>query len=171
MDWLTIGLALAGFGCLCCCVNMCAAAREARKPWPECPGRVVGVHGLTEWKAVLASARSKSALVVVDCYALWCPPCKRAAPTYGRMSLEYDPETVMFAKVDVDAASDVARLLGVSAMPTFFCLRDGEVIDSVTGWRESSVRRMLDESGAKLLPAADEGDEVAGGDDESSRLV
>ena len=60
-----------------------------------------------------------SKVVVVDAYALWCPPCKSAAPVYAKLSEEFSQETCCFAKIDVDHAKDVAQRLQISAMPTF----------------------------------------------------
>ena len=45
--------------------------------------------------------------VICDFYATWCPPCKVAAPIYGNLSKEHT--NVLFLKVNVDEARDVAR--------------------------------------------------------------
>eukprot|EP00966_Prymnesium_polylepis_P189922 4400977-Prymnesium_polylepis.1 len=81
------------------------------------------------------------------------------------MSLEY-PDAI-FAKVDVDKASDVAELLAIRAMPTFKLFRvpaNGShmVLQAeCTGWNEARVRRMLENNGvARVEPdGADASDE------------
>lgn len=89
---------------------------QSSQPWPDFGGRLTKVHNCKEWDELLKPANR---LVVIDAYALWCPPCKAAAPVYAKLSEEFTPETCCFAKVDVDEARDVAQRLGISAMPTF----------------------------------------------------
>ena len=65
--------------------------------------------------------------VILDFTATWCPPCKAIAPLYEKMAMEYAVEgSLAFGKVDVDEAAPVAAKFGVSAMPTFIFLEDGE---------------------------------------------
>ncbi|GAX26773.1 thioredoxin 1 [Fistulifera solaris] len=74
---------------------------------------------------------SKTKLVVIDFSAEWCGPCKYIGPIFEKLSDEID--TVVFAKVDVDEADDVAGLCGISAMPTFQFFRNGQKIDELMG--------------------------------------
>jgi thiol-disulfide isomerase/thioredoxin len=90
------------------------ALHTGSQPWPDYGGNITKVHNLEEWDGVLKPANR---LVVVDAYALWCPPCKAAAPVYAKLSEEF--ENCCFAKVDVDNARDVSQRLGIQAMPTF----------------------------------------------------
>ena len=91
---------------------------KGSQPWPDYGGNITKVHNLQEWDSLLKSSGS-SKVVVVDAYALWCPPCKSAAPVYAKLSEEFSEETCCFAKIDVDHAKDVAQRLQISAMPTF----------------------------------------------------
>lgn len=50
-------------------------SRRSKQPWPEVGGNVTTIHSLAEWRELLA----KGGLVLVDCYATWCPPCKVTA--------------------------------------------------------------------------------------------
>jgi hypothetical protein len=45
---------------------------------------VMSIHSMAEWRELLA----KGELVLVDCYATWCPPCKVNAPL-DAMALGY----------------------------------------------------------------------------------
>ena len=143
-------------GAFCCvwtCCQCLAAMYASRRPWPTFHGSVVSVGSVAQWSSLLENAAADNRLVLVDCFAYWCPPCKAAAYIYAQMSLEYDD--VCFAKVDVDAASDVARLLGVSAMPTFFLFgceateSAYRCLDECVGWSESRVRRLLESRGVQ----------------------
>lgn len=91
---------------------------KASQPWPDFGGKITKVGSLEDWDTLLKTS-GPSKVVVIDAYALWCPPCKSAAPVYAKLSEEFSEESCCFAKVDVDHARDVAQRLEVSAMPTF----------------------------------------------------
>uniref|UniRef100_A0A7S4B684 Thioredoxin domain-containing protein n=1 Tax=Chrysotila carterae TaxID=13221 RepID=A0A7S4B684_CHRCT len=126
---------------------------QSRQPWPDYGGKVVSVHSLDELKTLQTQSAAESKLLLVDCYATWCPPCKAAAPVYARMSEEY--ANCVFSKVDVDKAGEVSSHLGVTSMPTFKIFRGPRELGTCQGWQESAVRRLLDAHGARLGSAAE----------------
>lgn len=73
-----------------------------------------------------------------------CPPCKAIAPLFDKLASENTTSgKLAFAKVDVDAARDVAKLYKVSAMPTFLLLRGEEVIKAVRGADAAAVKKLV----------------------------
>jgi len=50
---------------------------------------------------------------------------------------------VVFVKVDVDDAADVAEKCGISAMPTFQFYIGGEKVDSFSGADESKLKATI----------------------------
>lgn len=98
----------------CACSTLCHTTGS--QPWPDFGGNIKKVASLAEWDELL---KVPNRLVVIDAYALWCPPCKAAAPVYAKLSEEFTEASCCFAKVDVDHARDVAQRLGIQAMPTF----------------------------------------------------
>jgi thiol:disulfide interchange protein len=48
--------------------------------------KVQSIHSVAEWDKLMASAKETNAVVVVDFFATWCPPCVAATPTYAKMS-------------------------------------------------------------------------------------
>ena len=84
------------------------------------------VKSAAEFKEAL-----KKPLVVVDCYATWCAPCKAIAPKLVEYSEKFP--SIHFIKVDVEEVPDVSQELGVTAMPTFFFFKDGDKVDDLLG--------------------------------------
>jgi len=81
-------------------------------------------------------------LVVIDCYATWCGPCRLIAPKIVAFSQDY-PE-VEFYKVDVDEVSSVASELGVRAMPSFYLFKGGEKVAEVVGANPSAIKAAIE---------------------------
>ncbi|KAK4119663.1 thioredoxin-like protein [Parathielavia appendiculata] len=75
----------------------------------------------------LDTLTSSNKYLILDFWAEWCPPCKAIAPLFTKLAAAHTiPNKLAFAKVDVDAAPDIAAKFGVTAMPTFLFLVDGE---------------------------------------------
>jgi thioredoxin 1 len=70
--------------------------------------------------------------VLVDFWADWCGPCKMLAPIIEELSDEY-ADTVTFAKLDVDAAGEIAARYGISSIPTVLLFRNGEAVRGIVG--------------------------------------
>jgi len=80
-------------------------------------------------------------LVVLDCFAQWCGPCKVIAPRVEKFSDDYKAAT--FFKLDVDEVPDVAQELGIRAMPTFMFFRDGEKVAEVVGANPKAIEAAI----------------------------
>ena len=121
-------------------------------PFPEWGGKVVAVSNKQQWDDLLGKAAASGHCVLVDCYARWCPPCRVAAPVFGRMSREYDQ--VCFAKINVDEVPALAKHLQIRAMPTFLLFGSpaagcphAMLLETCEGWSESRVRSLLETRG------------------------
>merc|ERR1711916_366634 len=82
-----------------------------------------GVHNLKNKEQFEEVMAVKDSLMVVDCFATWCGPCKVIAPQVVKFSEKFP--NARFYKLDVDEASDVAGDLGIRAMPTFILFKNG----------------------------------------------
>ena len=96
-------------------VNTCAKTKSSpeTKSSPPAPDRVQVVRSEEDLKKL----QSTGQLVVVDWFATWCGPCVNFKPTFEKMAKEY--EDVLFCKVDVDEAHELAAKYAISSMPTF----------------------------------------------------
>jgi thioredoxin 1 len=90
-----------------------------------------GVHNLKNKDAFEEAMAVKDSLMVVDCFATWCGPCKVIAPQVVKFSEKYP--SARFYKLDVDEAADVAGDLGIRAMPTFILFKNGTKVAEVVG--------------------------------------
>jgi len=97
------------------------------------------VSSLSEFDKVLREAGSK--LVVIDFFAQWCGPCHFIAPFVEKLATKY-PQ-VVFVKVDVDQASDVASTCGISAMPTFHFYKNNQKVDQVVGADPNTLENVI----------------------------
>ncbi|XP_068584447.1 thioredoxin-like [Cebidichthys violaceus] len=65
------------------------------------------VADLAEFKQMLKDAGDK--LVVVDFTATWCDSCIEIAPTFHELVSKPENKNVVFMKVDVEEAAEVAE--------------------------------------------------------------
>ena len=119
-------------------------------PIKEVEGSLVQtIRSADEWKAGVKKALEEDKVIVVDWFANWCPPCKKAAPVYAQLSKDYERFPVTFWKIDVDALRGIAVDQNVGSLPTFRIYKkgpDGKLLqaESIEGWREATLRSALE---------------------------
>mmetsp|Transcript_18424 Transcript_18424/g.28444 ORF Transcript_18424/g.28444 Transcript_18424/m.28444 type:complete len:166 (+) Transcript_18424:70-567(+) len=90
--------------------------------------------------------QSHDRLIVFDCYADWCPPCRQMSPIFAGMAKDYPH--ILFVKVNVDKHPEIGKLLGgIWAMPTFVFFRGDNKVGSFMGANERLLRRGLENNG------------------------
>ena len=74
---------------------------------------------------------SSNRIVVVDCYADWCMPCRMVAPIMEELAKEM--EGVAFAKLNVDYNQSTAMKFGIMSIPTILIFKEGKLVDQIVG--------------------------------------
>ena len=103
------------------------AEREGRVP-----GGAVIDHPLTITDSTFVEMVKRYPLVVVDCWAAWCGPCRMVAPIIEELAKEYAGK-IVFGKLNVDENPRVATEFAIMAIPTIFIFKNGEPVDVVQG--------------------------------------
>jgi thioredoxin 1 len=71
-------------------------------------------------------------LVVIDCWAAWCGPCRMIAPIIEELAREYAGK-VVFGKLDVDKNRAVTMQYQIMSIPTLMVFSHGKLLDRIMG--------------------------------------
>ena len=71
-------------------------------------------------------------LLVVDCWAPWCAPCRMVAPVIEELASDYQGK-IAFGKLNVDENPTLAMKYQVMSIPTLLIFSNGELIDQQIG--------------------------------------
>ena len=71
-------------------------------------------------------------LVVVDCWAPWCGPCRMLSPVIEELAKDMQGNAV-FAKLNTDENQQTARQYGIMSIPTLLLFKDGKLVDQQMG--------------------------------------
>ena len=74
--------------------------------------------------------------VLVDFWADCCGPCKMIAPILEQIAEEHPELTI--AKMNIDDDPSVAISYGVTGIPTLLLFENGQVKQTVVGYREKA---------------------------------
>lgn len=70
--------------------------------------------------------------VVIDVYAVWCGPCQFMTPIVEELEKELAP-AYKFATINVDESRELSIKFGVTSVPTFIFVKNGQVQGKTTG--------------------------------------
>ncbi|CAN7048139.1 unnamed protein product, partial [Brassica oleracea var. botrytis] len=104
-------------------------------------GQVISIHSTSELEAKTKAAKKASRLLIMYFTATWCGPCRYMSPVYTNLATQHP--RVVFLKVDIDEANDVAAAWNISSVPTFCFIRDGKQVDKVVGADKGSLEKKI----------------------------
>lgn len=97
----------------------------------------------TTSKQVQAFLDSNGGIAVVDCHAVWCPPCKAIGPYVHEKN---HSTGIPLVKIDVDQSAQLSAAYKIQAMPTFLVIKGqwNNVILNVVGGGQGNVNKVYD---------------------------
>ncbi|UCE96986.1 MAG: thioredoxin [Candidatus Bathyarchaeota archaeon] len=75
---------------------------------------------------------NKHPLMVIDCWAAWCGPCRMVAPIIDELANDHAGE-VVFGKLNVDENPLTATQFNVMSIPTLLIMKNGKEVDRMVG--------------------------------------
>ncbi|CAK7265797.1 glutaredoxin [Sporothrix epigloea] len=113
-----------------------------------------------EWAAHLGSL-APSTLLIASFHAPWAAPCAQMATVLQALADEYPPTptppTTSWVSLNAEELSDISEHYDVTAVPFLVLLRNGQVVETVSGSSALKVRSAIEQY-AKLGAAASAGD-------------
>ena len=93
---------------------------------------------------------NKYPLVLIDCWAAWCMPCRMIAPMISELAKKYKGK-IVFGKLDVSKNMATARKFDVMAIPNLLVFKNGKLVDRIIGVQpmpvlESRLKEHLEKS-------------------------
>ncbi len=81
----------------------------------------------------LESILNNNSIVMLDCYAVWCGPCRMLSPLIDELASEVN--NVCFAKANIDNNEELALKYNIMSIPTLLLFKDGNLVDKVIGFK------------------------------------
>jgi thioredoxin len=99
-------------------------------------GKPLEVSDATFARDVVEASRARA--VLLDCWAVWCGPCRMIAPIMEELAAESGGRYTV-AKLDVDDNPQTAAQFGIRSIPTLFIFKDGQMVDRLVGAQPKAV--------------------------------
>ncbi|KAF4496265.1 glutaredoxin [Fusarium agapanthi] len=107
---------------------------------------ITEINSIPEWEQLLGSVPSTT-LVVASFHAPWAAPCAQMATVLSTLASEYpvtEPPTTKWVSINAEDLSDLSEKYDVTAVPFLVLLRNGQVVETVSGSSAVKVRTAIE---------------------------
>ena len=104
------------------------------------------ITSTSEWLQVVDSLPA-STLLIVSFHAPWAAPCANMATVLSTLASEYpvtEPLSTKWVSLNAEELSDISEMYDVTAVPFLVLMRNGLVVESVSGSSAVKVRTAIE---------------------------
>lgn len=88
------------------------------------------ITNLSEFKEFVAT----SEVVLVSFFSTWCPPCRMLKPILEEFMENHEDKKIIF--INTDTLKEISNAYEIYNVPTLCWFKNGEIIDSLSGYVE-----------------------------------
>ncbi len=82
--------------------------------------------------STLDNTIKEHSLVVIDCWAEWCGPCRMIGPIIDTLAKDLTGK-IVFGKLNVDENQRTAMQYKIMSIPALLVFKDGSLVDTIVG--------------------------------------
>jgi thioredoxin 1 len=98
--------------------------KTMEKMWPDTPIQLLD--------ADIDETLKKYPIIVIDCWASWCGPCRMIGPIIEELAKEMKGK-IVFGKLNVDENQQTSMKYKIMSIPTLLVFKNGAFVDRVVG--------------------------------------
>ena len=92
--------------------------------WPDTPIHLLDVD--------IDETIKKYPMLVIDCWAPWCGPCRMIGPIIEELAKEMKGK-IVFGKLNVDENQQTSMKYKIMSIPTMLIFKNGALVDQFVG--------------------------------------
>lgn len=83
--------------------------------------------------------------VLIDFWAVWCPPCRVQGPIVESLAKEYDSSKIKIGKMNADESPKTPSKYGIMSIPTIIIFKNGKPVEQRIGLQnKEELKRIID---------------------------